>query len=50
MSRAACPAVPGGSKLQVNVPPEAQQVVQAGEDPAARTAGSLNLSEQHADD
>jgi len=48
--KAACPKVPGGSKLQVIVPPEAQQVVQEGEDPAAQTPGSLNTSEQFAND
>jgi hypothetical protein len=48
--RAACPAVPGGSLLQVDVPPEAEAVVQEGEDPAAQTSGSLNTSEQSAND
>jgi hypothetical protein len=48
--KAACPTVPGGSKIQVNVPAEAQQVVQEGEDPAAQASGSLNPDEQHATD
>jgi hypothetical protein len=46
----ACPKVPGGSKLQVTVPPEADQVVQPGEDPAAQTSGSLDTSQQFAND
>jgi hypothetical protein len=46
----ACPDVPGGSKLQITIPPEAQQVVQEGADATAQTAGSLNPDEQHATD
>jgi len=46
----ACPAVPGGAKLQVTVPPTAKTTVQ---EPAAATSaseGSLNPAEQHATD
>lgn len=48
---AACPAVPGGSPLPaVAVPPPAETVVQAGEDPAAQISGTLNPAEQSAND
>jgi len=46
----ACPEVPGGSKLQVDVPPAAENVVQEAEGSAEQSAGSLNASEQHAAD
>jgi hypothetical protein len=48
--KAACPPVPGGSKLQIDVPGPAEKTVQAGEDTPAQTAGSLNTGEQFAND
>jgi hypothetical protein len=46
----ACPKVPGGSKLQVDVPAAAETVVQEAAPDAAKSAGSFNAAEQHAVD
>lgn len=48
--RAACPVVPGGSLLQLDVPEPAETVVQEAEVGPAQTNGSLNTSEQFAND
>ena len=46
----ACPAVPGGSKIQVNVPAAADTTLQEPSVGTGAAAGSLNTSEQHAAD
>jgi len=46
----ACPEVPGGSKLQIDVPPAAETTVQEPSGADSQSAGSLNTSEQHATD
>lgn len=46
----ACPEVPGGSKLQVNVPPATQTTVQEPSAAAGESAGSFDAAEQHAAD
>lgn len=46
----ACPDVPGGSKLQIVVPPEAETVLQEATGAASESAGALNTAEQHAVD
>lgn len=46
----ACPAVPGGSKIQVNVPAAAETTLQEPSAATGASAGSLNTAEQHATD
>jgi len=46
----ACPDVPGGSKLQVDVPPAKETTVQEAAAGTDESAGSLNPAEQHAAD
>jgi len=46
----ACPDVPGGSKLQVDVPSAAETTLQEASVGAGQSAGSLNTAEQHAVD
>jgi len=46
----ACPDVPGGSKLQVDVPAATETTVQEATVGAEESAGSFNASEQHAED
>lgn len=48
--RANCPAVPSGSLLELDVPPAEDKVLQDATDTAPQTAGSLNTSEQNAND